>query len=164
MNTEHLSSSSDSFTIFTSLKTATVDVVSQFIGTWELVKWTAKPAEGELFYPFGRDAVGQIIYDATNGVIVSIMKKDRKAFASGDFLNGNVEEILSAYNGFVAYWGTYAIDQAERKVIHRIRISSFPNWVGQDQVREYDFQDDFLTLRASAIGATQHELLWRKIL
>ena len=141
-----------------------MNVVDQFIGTWRLIKWTAKPAAGDVFYPFGDDAVGQIVYDAQGYMMVEIMKKERKLFASNDLLNGSVEEILAAYNGFVSYSGTYFIDVVAKKVVHHIHISSFPNWVGQDQVRFYDVQDDFLTLRAPAVGTTQHEVLWRKLL
>jgi hypothetical protein len=140
-----------------------LDVVEQFIGTWNLIRWIAKPANGDLFYPFGKDAVGTIVYDATDHVMVCIMKKERMLFTSSDFLQGSVEEVLAAYNGFVAYFGTYVIDKAEKKVIHRIQLSSFPNWVGQDQVRYYDLRNDFLTLRAPVIGTTQHELLWQKV-
>ena len=141
-----------------------MNVVDQFIGTWHLVKWTAQPVEGDVFYPFGENAVGQIVYDAHGYMMVEIMKKERKLFASNDLLQGSAEEILNAYNGFVSYCGTYTIDVAAKMVVHRIHISSFPNWVGQDQVRFYDIQDDFLTLRAPAIGTTQHEVLWRKLL
>ncbi|MFD3002986.1 lipocalin-like domain-containing protein [Pontibacter toksunensis] len=140
-----------------------MDIVDQLIGTWSLLRWTAKPAAGNLFYPFGKDAVGQIVYDAKGNVMVSIMKKERTLFASNDFLQGSAEEMAAAYSGFVSYCGTYNIDAANKKVIHYILISSFPNWVGQDQVRYYDIQDDFLTLRALAIGTTQHELLWHKM-
>jgi hypothetical protein len=140
-----------------------MDVVDQFIGTWSLLQWAAKPAAGDMFYPFGKDAVGQIVYDAKGSVMVAIMKKERTLFASNDFLHGSVEEMVAAYSGFVAYSGTYDLDVANKRVVHHILISSFPNWVGQDQVRYYDIQDDFLTLRALAIGTTQHELLWRKM-
>ena len=150
------------FSMFNLFKTVNMDVVDQFIGTWHLVKWTGISAAGEEFYPFGESALGQILYDANGHVLVEIMKKERKLFASNDFMQGSVEEILDAYNGFVAYCGTYTIDVAAKKVIHHIHISSFPNWVGQDQVRYYDFQEGFLTLRALAIGTTQHKLLWRK--
>lgn len=141
-----------------------MNIVDQFIGTWHLVQWTAKPAEGDVLYPFGEDALGQIVYDAHGYMMVEIMRKERKLFASNDLLHGSIEEILDAYNSFVAYSGTYFIDVEAKKVIHHIHISSFPNWVGQEQVRYYDLQEGFLTLRPPAIGTTQHEVLWRKLL
>jgi hypothetical protein len=104
-----------------------MNVVDQFIGTWHLIKWTAKQAEGDVFYPFGENAVGQIVYDAHGYMMVEIMKKERKLFASDDLLQGSVEGILVAYNGFVAYCGTYSLDMVAKKVIHHVHISSFPN-------------------------------------
>ena len=140
-----------------------MDVANQFIGTWNLIKWTAKQADGEVFYPFGEDAVGQIWYDAKGQVMVEIMKKERKLFASDSFMQGTVDEIVDAYNGFVAYCGTYDIDTMAKQVIHHIKICSFPNWVGQDQVRYYDFENDLLILRSPLIGSTQHEVRWQKM-
>ncbi|MBD0284142.1 MAG: lipocalin-like domain-containing protein [Flavisolibacter sp.] len=140
-----------------------MDERNQFIGIWRLMKWTAKQVDGQVLYPYGEDAVGQILYDAKGNVMVEIMKQQRKLFASNDFLHGTAEEILSAYNGFIAYCGTYDIDLVAKRVIHHIKISSFPNWVGQDQIRYYDFQNGSLRLRAPAIGTAQHELIWQKI-
>ncbi len=83
-----------------------MDIVKQFIGTWNLIKWTAKEIDGKELYPYGEDAVGQIWYDSTGNMMVEIMKKERKVFVANNFLQGTTEEILSAYNGFVAYCGT----------------------------------------------------------
>lgn len=140
-----------------------MDATDQFWGTWALVKWTARQADGRLLYPYGEDAVGQILYDSKGNVMVEIMRQERKLFASNDFLQGTAEEILSAYNGFVAYCGTYDVQPKAKLVVHHIKIASFPNWVKQDQVRYYDFKDDLLILRSPTIGSNQHELLWQKI-
>ena len=140
-----------------------MEVANQFPGLWNLIKWTAKQGDGQVFYPFGEDPAGQLLYDAKGNMMVTIMKQERKLFASHNFLEGTADEIVAAYNGFVAYSGTYDIDPRAKQVIHHIRISSFPNWVGQDQVRYYDFQNDLLLLRALAIGTTQHELTWQKM-
>jgi hypothetical protein len=140
-----------------------MDVVHQFIGTWELMKWSAKQADGKEVYPYGEDAVGQILYDVKGNMMVEIMKKERKLFASHDFLQGTTEEILSAATGFVAYCGSYQIDPVAKQVIHHIKISSFPNWVGKDQIRYYDFKDGLLVLSTPAIATMQHELIWQKL-
>ncbi len=139
-----------------------MNLVNQFIGTWHLIRWTAKQADGEVLYPYGENPVGQIWYDSKGNMMVQIMKKERKLFASDSFMQGTVDEIVEAYNGFVSYCGTYDIDPMAKMVIHHIQICSFPNWVGQDQLRYYDFQNDLLILRAAAIAATQHELIWGK--
>ncbi|MBP6978623.1 MAG: lipocalin-like domain-containing protein [Lentimicrobiaceae bacterium] len=46
------------------------------------------------------------------------------------------EEIITAYNGFLAYYGTYQILTDSNLIIHNIKACSFPNWVGQNQQNE----------------------------
>ena len=139
-----------------------MDAANEIIGIWNLVKWTAVEEDGRLFYPYGEDAAGQISYDQKGNMMVAIMRKERKRFASNNFLQGTVEEIVTAYNGFVAYCGTYDVDAVAHMVIHHITICSFPNWVGEDQIRYYDFQNGLLILKAPSIGTTRHELTWQK--
>jgi hypothetical protein len=140
-----------------------MDVYDQFIGRWELLEWTANQANSEVVYPYGADAVGQLWYDATGNMMVEIMKKERKYFASNNFLQGTAEEILSAYSGFVAYGGRYTINPIAKQVIHHIKISSFPNWVGQDQLRYYEFNHDLLLLSTPVMDSIRHQLIWQKI-
>lgn len=49
------------------------------------------------------------------------------------------------------------------QVVHQIKISSFPNWVGQNQIRNFEFNEDELTLSTDIIGSSRHKLVWRKI-
>ncbi|MFD2245430.1 lipocalin-like domain-containing protein [Pontibacter ruber] len=139
-----------------------MDIAKEFIGVWSLVKWTAREADGRESHPFGEDAIGQILYDPNGNMMVELMKRERKLFASGNFLQGTTEEILSAYNGFFAYSGTYTIDTSAKAVTHHIQISHFPNWVGHDQIRYYTFSDGQLRLSTPVIGTTQHEFLWQR--
>lgn len=139
-----------------------MDIAHQFIGIWSLVQWTARDADGQESHPFGEDAIGQILYDPKGNMMVELMKRDRKLFASDNFLQGTPEEIISAFNGFFAYSGTYTVDTEAKAVIHHIKISHYPNWVGHDQIRYYTFSDDQLKLSTPVIGTTQHSFLWRK--
>src|SRR5687767_13135192 len=118
-----------------------MEVAKQFPGLWNLIKWTARQADDQVFYPFGEDAVGQLLYDAKGNMMVEIMRQERKLFASNNFLQGTADEMMSAYNGFVAYCGTYDVDPIAKLVVHHIKISSFPNWVNQDQIRYYDIHN-----------------------
>lgn len=145
-----------------SLKLNSMNMDNPFIGSWELVSWTARQADGQLLYPYGVDAKGQLLYDAAGNMMVEIMKKDRPLFASNDFLHGSTEEITAAYKGFMAYSGTYDIDRAAGTVTHHVRIGSFPNWVGHDQVRHYTFRDNLLILKSPTMGTAQHELTWKR--
>ncbi len=118
----------------------------QFMGTWKLVSSEFRRSDGQLTYPMGRDAVGIIIYDADWHMSVQIMRPDRPAFASGDHLKGTPAEIKSAFEGFVAYYGTYQVDEKEGTVTHHVEGSFFPNWVGLALRRFFEFSGNRLTL------------------
>jgi hypothetical protein len=94
----------------------------------------------------GRNVSGVLMYDANGNMSVQIMRRDRPIFASGDQLKGTTEEIRSAFEGFVAYFGTYEINEEEGTVTHHVEGSSFPNWVGTDKKRFFELYGNRLTL------------------
>ena len=134
-----------------------------FIGTWTLLKFTLKQADGKISYPYGENPIGQLLYDGNGNMMVEIMKPDIKKFESPNPLQGTPEEISSAYNGFIAYYGTYTIQPASNLIIHHIKACSFPNWVDQYQRRFYEFEGNKLILRTDLIGSTEGELIWQRI-
>ena len=100
----------------------------------------------EAEYPFGRDAIGQITYDAAGHMAVQIMKAGRPDFASVDSAVGTADEVSAAFHGYVAYYGSYRVDEGARVVTHRLTGSLFPNWIGSEQRREIVLEGDCLTL------------------
>ena len=135
----------------------------RFVGSWELKKWTAESTDGKTVFPFGDDAKGRITYDDAGNMAVQIMKNSRSQFLSEDPLQAQPDEVFTAYNGFIAYCGSYEVDPGRNQVVHQIRISSFPNWVGQDQRRYYEFEEDRLILSTDLIGGSRHKLIWKKL-
>lgn len=138
-------------------------IADKFLGTWDLVSWTIETSDGKVESPFGDDVSGQITYESNGIMSVLIMKNDRLPFRSPDPLEGSPEEVLSAWNGFIAYCGSYELNGDLNVVIHQIKISSFPNWVGQNQVRRFNFNEDLLTLSTDFIGSRKHKLIWNRI-
>jgi hypothetical protein len=118
----------------------------QFAGVWNLVSFEVRLSDGEIMSPFRRDADGTIIYGADGYFSVQLMQRDRPKFASGDVQSGTADEMSSAYKGYIAYYGTYVVDEAEGIMTHRVRGSLFPNWVGEDQTRYFKFSGSQLTL------------------
>ena len=90
-------------------------------------EWTAELKSGDIIFPFGKDAKGIITYDKFGNMAVQVMKNERPPFLSEDPLQAQPDEILDAYNGFIAYSGRYEVDTNSNKVTHQIKISSFPN-------------------------------------
>jgi Lipocalin-like domain len=134
----------------------------KFIGTWELKEWTAELNDGRILFPAGENVTGQLTYDAKGRMAVQIMKNNRPPFVSEDPIQAQPDEMIAAYNGFIAYCGNYEVDLNANQVIHHIKISFFPNWVGQNQIRNFEFQENLLILSTTVIGSGKHKLIWIK--
>lgn len=154
---------------------ATTDVRDQpapeFSGTWTLVSWTAELPDGEVVHPFGEGAAGVLVYGESGRMSVQIMRADRPRFGAVDPMAGSAREKQAAYDGYLAYWGTYETQREEGTVIHVLQGSLFPDWVGTRQVREFEFEgDDRLTLRTPPIASAVtdgreavHVLAWKRV-
>ena len=114
-------------------------ISSKFVGTWKLVAFEGQSVPR-------RDRVGFIMYDTTGHMAVQIMPLDRPKFASANRLQGTQEEIKAAFDGYFAYFGPYEVNEAEGVVIHHLEGSIFPNEVGRDNIRYFEFSGDRLTL------------------
>lgn len=135
----------------------------KFVGSWALKAWTAELSDGKIVYPFGEDVLGQITYDDNGNMAVQIMRKDRTPFSGVDPFQASPEEVVEAFHGFLSYCGKYDVDTDAGQVIHHLKISSIPNWTGQDQIRNFEFDGDQLTLSTDFIGASRHRLVWGKV-
>lgn len=121
------------------------DVASRITGHWELVS-VAIVGHGDPEYPFGEDAIGEVWYDQRGHFGGQIMRRGRPWFASGDIGEGTPQEIAAAFRGYVAYFGTYEVDESVPEVVHRVRGSLFPNWIGSEQRRRVHFEGGKLVL------------------
>ncbi len=77
-------------------------------------------------------------------------------------------KMIHRWTDYVSYAGGYDVDVENRRVVHRVDVSMFPNGAGRDQVRAYAFFDaedgtGVDTLRLSATFHPQiHVLLWKR--
>lgn len=130
----------------------------QLIGAWKLVACEARSSSGEVSYPYGGNPFGMLVYGSGGNMFVLLMRRDRPKFASGDLWKGTPEEIKAAFEGFVAYCGTYEVNEEKETVTHRVEGSSFPNWVGMDQERFFKCSGDQLTLSTLPMQAGGRQL------
>ena len=119
---------------------------NQFVGTWKLISCEAERDDGQVVYPFGANPIGMLMYDATGHMAAQLMRTDRPKFASDDRLRATLEEKRAAFDGFVAYYGTYEVTEEDAIVTHHVEGSIFPNNIGSDQRRGYKFLDGKLLL------------------
>ena len=135
------------------------------LGTWRLVELVSRTADGDVVYPFGRDAVGYITYTPDGRMSVSIMSADQARFAGEDIAGGTTAEKATIAETYLSYCGTYEI--RGDTVLHHVEISAFPNWIGADQVRTFALDGDRLSLTTppllrNGVRRTSH-LSWERV-
>ncbi len=130
----------------------------QFVGTWKLVSFEVGAS-----HPMGRDAVGLLTYDADGRMSMLVMRSDRPKFRAsggkeGGYEAGTAEEVMSAYRGYIAYFGTYEVNEEGRIVTHHMEGSLFPNWVDRDQIEFFELSGDRLTF-----GLDPIRYIWKRM-
>src|ERR671912_2966780 len=135
------------------------------IGTWRLISWENRGADGQISYPLGKDAMGYIMYTQDGYMFVAIMGSDRGRFDTGDLLGGSTEEKAQAAGTYVSYCGRYEF--RGDIVVHRVELSLFPNWIGVEQERLVEVTGDRLILstRPLLLGGAQRtaHLIWEAV-
>ena len=90
----------------------------------------------------------------------------RPVFESGNLLKGTPEEIKKAFEGYIAYYGTYEVDENNNLITHHVENGLFPNWVGDNQTRTYKFEGENLRLNTQPIKGSRADLtvtlLWER--
>ena len=114
----------------------------RFTGTWRLLACEGQWSDGRISKPYGDGPCGLLMYDVQGRFSGQIMARERPAFATGNLLKGSDAEVRAAFEGYVAYYGRYTVDEAEGLMIHEVEGSFFPNWIGERQVRRFEFTGD----------------------
>ncbi len=143
----------------------------RLIGVWTLAAFTDEREGCEDTHPFGLEPVGFLIYTREGYVSAQLMKPGRSAFQSGDWQHGSPEEYMEAGRGYIAYCGTYEVDEAKRTVTHIPSVALLPNLINSSQVRTVNFSGlnaDRLTLRTPPVAnagrvIVTSRLEWRRM-
>lgn len=110
-----------------------------------MLAWRQQRGNEQLL-PMGESPVGFIVYTADGFMSVNIMRSARPQMLTGDFVNASDEEKALAFTGYLGYCGRYEVMQD--KVYHDIEAASYPNWVGERQVRHLSWDGEILRLQA----------------
>ena len=137
--------------------------IKKFIGTWKLLKWSATGTEGMVHFPFGEDALGFITYTDQYQMNVMLMKADRNHLDKNILSKSNKSlDIIDAYHSYISYGGQFEVIPEENLIIHRITMSSYPNWTNKNEKRKYEFYNNQLILETS-FDQMNHQLVWERI-
>lgn len=139
----------------------------QFIGTWQLLS-SELVSDGDTLYPLGKDCQGILMLDAAGKLNAQLMNSNRPNFSSNDMLRGTPEEIQAAYQGYIAFWASYTVDEEKAMMSYTVEGSLYPNWVGHQQDRFYAFEEERLILKTTPLSLAGKEnvvgvLVWEKV-
>ena len=129
------------------------EIAKRFFGAWRYVGTSidGKPRPGR-----GAEPKGIIYYDPS-GAMAAQIAPDRRVRMAGP--EPTPEEAKAALADYVAYFGTYTIDEKAGTVIHHRQASLQPGDTG-DFVRLYQFVGDRLILRPPN---SKQEITWERI-
>ena len=130
-----------------------------FVGSWRLVSQHSLYPDGTKQPSRGENADGVIMYDAAGNMAVQLMRTDEQATEFTD-----LSDLATAMQGFLAYYGRYAVDEDAKVVRHFVAGSSYFGYRGTTQLRHYEFSGDTLILKAqSSFDESTRLLVWQRI-
>jgi hypothetical protein len=109
---------------------AKAKIVRQLVGSWQLVSFVLRNADGTLSYPYGKDAVGKLTYTRDGNQWAGL---GRRGVAK------NLPDALW-------YTGTFDINLKRHTVVHHVQYSNISAWEGTDLVRGFKLRNNRLTL------------------
>lgn len=137
----------------------------RFLGTWLMLSWENRDEAGEIGHPVGREPLGLLHYASDGYMFVHIMRADRAALSTDALFGGGAAERAEAFSSHVAYSGRWEVSGGT--MIHRLEVSSVPNWTGSEQHRTFDFPDpDRLQLSAPMEFGDREwmaRVMWRRV-
>jgi hypothetical protein len=136
--------------------------MKRLVGNWTLLSYVTENPDGSRGKPYG-DAVGRLSYDEHGNMAGQVMRPGRLAVTPGQWA---AQDVRSAYAGYIAYFGTYEVNDVQDTVIHHVHGALNPGWVGGHQVRRMRFDGDLLVLStdvAKGGAMVRHTLTWKKL-
>jgi hypothetical protein len=94
----------------------------RFIGTWRLISDTS---------------TGLMYYDGLGNMAAQVMPGRARAKYAGT--QPTPDEAKEAITGYLAYFGTYTVNERARTIAHHRKGNLNPGQVGDDAVRGYEF-------------------------
>ncbi len=130
---------------------------SELVGTWELVSVTAQRGDGKITEPYGHRPRGSLVYGSDGRVVTVIVHQDLEHFEADSIAAASTAEAAHAFRRILAYFGRYEVDRDAGTVVHHIEACTFPNWMGEDEVRHVEIEGDKLMLTTPPLQSGGNE-------
>jgi hypothetical protein len=123
-------------------------------------------ADGSRTTNYGEHPSGLMMVDSAGRYSIQIFRPGRPAFVSGVKVQGRPEEFRDAVLGSSTHFGHVRVDAAAHQLLFDVEASSFPNWEGKRQVRDYTYAGGVLSYAvptsASGNGTVAYSV-WRRV-
>jgi hypothetical protein len=138
-------------------------LTEQLLGAWTLVSHESVSADGTRTPVYGVNPKGIAFFDAGGHFIITVMRAGRTKYGIDFPTQGTADENKATAQGTMTYFGAYSVDEAQHTIALHIEASSFPNWNGADQKRDFAIAGDRLTLTARALQTGGYaDVIWKR--
>jgi hypothetical protein len=140
----------------------------QLSGVWDLSHWNYRDhSTGSVSLPWDGHAKGRFMFDAQGRVSLHMMRTDRPGDrpSTGPSWGAALtpEEMLAILDGYLAYWGSYEIDETAQLLTIHVEGCLRPGWLGVDQYRKYELSPDARELTLIyEVPSGVHRLTWQR--
>ena len=140
------------------LRISTTRIEDRFVGTWRFVSIEQRNARGELL-PVISGRTGFIIYTPTGHMSLQLTRENRQEFEG----RASPEEAQAALYSYIAYYGTFTVNESQGAVIHQRQGHLIPDRVTEG-MRYFSFSGNRLMLTAPPTGGGMvTTLTWERI-
>ena len=137
----------------------TPPIEDRFVGTWRLVDHERRGPDGEVRPSTNPYSKGLLIYTSTGHISRQLTRENRQKFSG----RASGEEAQEALYSYIAYYGTFTVNQGQGAVIHHRQGHLIPDRV-TDGLRYYEFTGNRLMLTAPGAGEEMTTTLtWERI-
>ena len=136
--------------------------MTELVGNWSLISYVTESPDGTRGKPYG-EAVGRLTYDSHGNMSGQVMRPGRAPVVHGQ---SGLADVRAAYAGYIAYFGTYQVNESRDTVEHHVLGALNPTWVGGVQVRRMRFDGETLILSTDVSKGgvlVRHILTWQRI-
>ncbi len=141
------------------LTISTSSIEDRFVGTWKLAAFERRGPDGELRPSANSYRNGLLVYTPTGHMSLQLTRENRQQFegrASG-------EEAQAALYSYIAYYGTFTVNETQGVVTHQRQGHLIPDRVTEG-TRYFRFSGNRLTLTAPPTGeGMTSTLTWERI-
>lgn len=138
---------------------------ADLVGSWLLVEWRIDYPDGRpSSWPFGKDAVGLLVYAVDGWMAATMSRRSRTALSAVSALKADPAGKARAFEEYLAYAGRWSLEG--ERIAHDVAMSLNPALIGTRQWRGATLDGGRLVLSANEpIGpavARRHEIAWRR--